>query len=136
MKLMKMIGAVTVLATSAMITTSALAEKPDKGRGSGPIIYVESQGLFFDSIVLANLPQKGRFQQLKTDTGPTRATLATSAAAGGLTLTATATRTRATCSSCAPCSDRDAWTPDRRMTQPAPSALPPIARGTRPTVPD
>ena len=71
MKLMKMIGAVTVLATSAMITTSALAEKPDKGRGSGPIIYVESQGLFFDSIVLANLPQKGRFQQLKTDTGPT-----------------------------------------------------------------
>ena len=69
---MKMIGAVTVLATSAMITTSALAEKPDEkgGRGSGPIIFVESQGLYFDSIVLADLRQKGRFQQLNM-AGPT-----------------------------------------------------------------
>jgi hypothetical protein len=32
--------------------------------------YVESQGLFYDSIVLADLPSKGRFQQLKPGTGP------------------------------------------------------------------
>ena len=35
------------------------------GRGTGPIIYVESQGLYYDSIVTADpLPMEGRFQQL------------------------------------------------------------------------
>jgi hypothetical protein len=35
------------------------------GRGDGPIVYVESQGLYYDSIVTADpLPQKGPFQQL------------------------------------------------------------------------
>jgi hypothetical protein len=40
------------------------------GRGTGPVVYVESQGLFYDSIVLADLPAKGRFQQLKPGEGP------------------------------------------------------------------
>ena len=36
-----------------------------KGRGDGPVIFVTSQGLYFDSIVLVDpLPQKGNFQQL------------------------------------------------------------------------
>jgi hypothetical protein len=35
------------------------------GRGDGPIIFVTSQGLYFDSIVVVDpLPQKGNFQQL------------------------------------------------------------------------
>jgi hypothetical protein len=35
------------------------------GRGDGPIVYVISQGLFFDSIVTADpLPFHGQFQQL------------------------------------------------------------------------
>lgn len=35
------------------------------GRGDGPVIYVTSQGLYFDSIVTADpLPQNGPFQQL------------------------------------------------------------------------
>jgi hypothetical protein len=35
------------------------------GRGDGPIIYVASQDLYYDSIVAADpLPQKGPFQQL------------------------------------------------------------------------
>jgi len=42
----------------------ALAGENGKGRGNGPVIFVESQQLYFDSIVLADLPQKGRFQQL------------------------------------------------------------------------
>ena len=64
MKLMKIIGVATMLAASAMMATNALAENPGKGRGSGPVIYVTSQGLFYDSIVLTELPMKGRFQQL------------------------------------------------------------------------
>lgn len=48
------------------------------GRGDGPVIYVVSQDLFFDSIVTADpLPQKGPFQELRnvgglleTDYGP------------------------------------------------------------------
>ncbi len=48
------------------------------GRGDGPVIYVRSQGLYFDSIVTADpLPWKGNFQQLEmgphgleTDFGP------------------------------------------------------------------
>ncbi|MGD8849389.1 MAG: hypothetical protein PVI81_05740 [Anaerolineales bacterium] len=41
------------------------------------VVYVRSQGLYYDSIVLTDLPQKGRFQklemvegQLETDFGP------------------------------------------------------------------
>lgn len=64
MKLMKTIAAATILTVSAMLATNALAGNPDKGRGSGPIIYVTSQGQFYDSIVLTDLPMRGRFQQL------------------------------------------------------------------------
>ncbi len=41
------------------------------GRGDGPIIYVTSQNLFFDSIVTADpLPPRGKFQQLLTNGPP------------------------------------------------------------------
>jgi hypothetical protein len=48
------------------------------GRGDGPVIYVRSQGLFYDSIVTADpLPPRGPFQLLEmgangleTDFGP------------------------------------------------------------------
>jgi hypothetical protein len=37
-----------------------------RGRGDGPIIYVTSQGLYYDSIVTADpLPDKGPFQLLE-----------------------------------------------------------------------
>lgn len=65
MKLTKTIAATTILTVSAMMATNALADRPDdKGRGNGPVIYVTSQGLFYDSIVLTNLPMQGPFQQL------------------------------------------------------------------------
>lgn len=64
MKFAKTIAAATILTVSAMMATNALAENPGKGRGSGPVIYVTSQGLFYDTILLTELPMKGRFQQL------------------------------------------------------------------------
>jgi len=63
-KLMKTISVAAILAVSTMMITTALAANPGKGRGSGPVIYVTSQGLFYDSIVLTDLPMQGRFQQL------------------------------------------------------------------------
>ena len=51
--------AVLILAGVAAIPAAA------KGRGDGPVIYVESQGLYYDSIVVVeSLPAKGPFQQL------------------------------------------------------------------------
>ena len=41
------------------------------GRGNGPIVYVTSQGLFYDSIITADpLPFRGKFQKLETDGPP------------------------------------------------------------------
>ncbi len=67
MKLMKTIAAATILTVSAMTATNALAENSGKGRGNGPVIYVTSQALFYDSIVLTDLPRKGPFQKLYFD---------------------------------------------------------------------
>ena len=36
----------------------------EAGRGDGPVIYVTSQGLYYDSIVTTQLPRKGPFQEL------------------------------------------------------------------------
>lgn len=46
-----------------------LAKDRTTGRGTGPTVYVTSQGLFYDSIVLADLPSNGRFQQLQPGEG-------------------------------------------------------------------
>lgn len=55
-----MIGVATLVAASY-----SYAKDREKGRGTGPTVYVTSQGLYYDSIVVADpLPQKGRFQQL------------------------------------------------------------------------
>jgi len=64
------VAAVVVLATTSVSSGA--------GRGDGPVIYVRSQGLFYDSIVTADpLPAKGPFQLLEmgpngleTDYGP------------------------------------------------------------------
>jgi len=59
-------------------TIANAARGGEGGRGDGPIVYVRSQGLYFDSIVTADpLPMKGKFQKLEmgdhgleTDFGP------------------------------------------------------------------
>ncbi|HKJ19248.1 MAG TPA: hypothetical protein VJ993_01185 [Woeseiaceae bacterium] len=70
MKMLQILGATTIISLAALVTTDALAKDRTTGRGTGPVVYVESQGLFYDSIVLADLPAQGRFQQLKPGTGP------------------------------------------------------------------
>jgi hypothetical protein len=49
-----------------VVVSPVLAKRGGSGgRGDGPVIYVESQGLYYDSIVTADpLPWKGPFQQL------------------------------------------------------------------------
>lgn len=70
MKMTKMIGTAAVVAVAVFLATNAVAKDRTAGRGTGPVVYVESQGLFYDSIVLADLPPNGRFQQLKPGVGP------------------------------------------------------------------
>ncbi len=43
---------------------------PPPARGNGPVVYVTGQGLAYDSIVLAVLPNEGPFQLLEAG-GPT-----------------------------------------------------------------
>jgi len=64
LKFNKLICTVAVVSATLLINTSAFA-KEHKGRGSGPVVYVTSQGLYYDSIVVVDpLPMRGNFQQL------------------------------------------------------------------------
>ena len=65
MKSLKVLGAMVLIGSLIVINTSAFAGGKN-GRGSerGATVYVISQGLYYDSIVLGDLPMKGRFQQL------------------------------------------------------------------------
>ncbi|MHC5009229.1 MAG: hypothetical protein ACYTGF_17930 [Planctomycetota bacterium] len=62
-----------LLAVSGAILAAAVT-KHASARGGvphpSPIVYVSSQGLFYDSIVLTDLPQHGRFQLLEMDGPP------------------------------------------------------------------
>ena len=67
MKNFQLINALLITGLTLTLSTTALAAKPEQetGRGTGPTIFVTSQGLYYDSIVIVDpLPQKGRFQQL------------------------------------------------------------------------
>ena len=66
MKYSKMLSTVVALGAAVMISSSVVAAVNTKGRGAegSPVIYVTSQGLYYDSIVLTDLPMKGNFQQL------------------------------------------------------------------------
>jgi len=66
----RMLAVTSIIAATVLLATSAFAKDRTTGRGTGPVVYVESQGLFYDSIVLADLPVHGRFQQLKPGEGP------------------------------------------------------------------
>jgi hypothetical protein len=67
MKTSTLFGAVVLISTALMISNSTYATERDNSDfiASGPTIFVTSQGLYFDSIVVGGaLPQKGNFQQL------------------------------------------------------------------------
>ncbi|MHC4168764.1 MAG: hypothetical protein ACYSWQ_17580 [Planctomycetota bacterium] len=61
--------AVTVLTIAALALTYFVVETRAQGRGDGPVIYVTSQGLYYDSIVKAPLPPNGPFQLLVPTSG-------------------------------------------------------------------
>ncbi|MHC4208845.1 MAG: hypothetical protein ACYSWT_03925 [Planctomycetota bacterium] len=54
-----------LLAATAAVLVAVTTQATANGRGSGPVVYVTSQGLFYDSIVLTDLPQHGPFQLLE-----------------------------------------------------------------------
>jgi hypothetical protein len=62
-----------VIAISLVFAVPAFAGGPPPGLPGGerarPVIYVKSQGLYYDSIVGPTLPMHGRFQKLKEDAG-------------------------------------------------------------------
>ena len=60
----------TALALTALVTTATAQAKGRQGFSTpppdtGPVVYVTSQGLSYDSIVVATLPPEGRFQKLE-----------------------------------------------------------------------
>lgn len=61
-----------LLGGAMLFAAGAQAAPPPNtpARGNGPVIYVTGQNLFYDSIVLTNLPSEGPFQKLEID-GPT-----------------------------------------------------------------
>ena len=65
MKTFTTLGAACLMGAALLATTVVYAKERTTGRGTGPVIYVTSQGLYYDSIVVVDpLPMKGRFQQL------------------------------------------------------------------------
>jgi hypothetical protein len=76
MKTFKLLTTIALAGAVAFMSSSVFA-KPgkgnnDKGRGAGPVVYVASQGLFYDTIVLGALPYNGtdNFQLLEMDGPP------------------------------------------------------------------
>ena len=60
-----LIAFVVILSLAVTVPVAFAARGGEGGRGDGPIIYVTSQDLYYDSIVTADpLPMKGPFQQL------------------------------------------------------------------------
>lgn len=66
MKYSKILSTAIVMSAAVIMSSSVSAGENKKGRGSegSPVVYVTSQGLYYDSIVLTDLPMKGDFQQL------------------------------------------------------------------------
>ena len=65
MKVSTILTAVALTSSALLINSTAFAGERSTGRGTGPVVYVTSQGLYYDSIVVADpLPAKGDFQQL------------------------------------------------------------------------
>lgn len=65
-----LLAAVAMFGAVASMTSMVQAGERTTGRGTGPVIYVTSQGMAYDSIVLGDLPNEGPFQLLQVG-GPT-----------------------------------------------------------------
>lgn len=68
MKTLKTLSALILISSVTAMSSVGYAKERETGRGTGPVVFVTSQGLYYDSIVVVDpLPQKGRFQQLVPD---------------------------------------------------------------------
>ena len=65
MKTIKRLGVIVLIGAVSLFAVGASADGRTTGRSTGPVVFVESQGLFFDTIVLGELPPIGEFQLLK-----------------------------------------------------------------------
>ena len=73
MKTLKLLTTIALAGAVAFMSSSVFAKERTKGRGAGgPVVYVSSQELFYDTIVLGPLPYNGtdNFQLLETMGGP------------------------------------------------------------------
>lgn len=72
MKAFKWLGAIALIGAMSTLSSVLWAKDRITGRGTGPVVYVTSQNLFYDSIVLADLPfnNTDNFQKLEPGVGP------------------------------------------------------------------
>ncbi len=68
-----MIGVASIVVASYSYAKERTTGRGHEGDPAAPVVYVMSQGLYYDSIALGDLPQQGEFQQL----APTMAGLTT-----------------------------------------------------------
>ncbi len=66
MKTGKALCSIVLIGSAIAMNSASFAGERTNGRGGvgAPVVYVESQALYYDSIALADLPQRGRFQEL------------------------------------------------------------------------
>ena len=65
MKTLHILGVVVLTGFAVIMNSAVYAKDRETGRGTGPVVFVTSQGLYYDSIVVVeSLPAKGDFQQL------------------------------------------------------------------------
>lgn len=74
MSTLKLVTTFALAGMLTLMTSSVYAKERNKGRGAPglPVIYVTSQDLYYDTILLGDLPYNGtdNFQRLEMD-GPT-----------------------------------------------------------------
>lgn len=66
MKFIKTLSTLALISSTVTMASATLAGENNSGRNSpgAPVVFVESQQLYYDSIVVTNLPLAGDFQQL------------------------------------------------------------------------
>lgn len=64
------VAGLMLLATAAPALAGGPPPRGEDGERVRVTVYVESQGLFFDSIVGPDLPMRGPFQELRPGEGP------------------------------------------------------------------
>ena len=61
MKSLKVIGTLVLISSAMLFSSAALAREKGRGSEGSPVVFVTSHGLYYDSIVVADLPVRGRY---------------------------------------------------------------------------